>query len=69
KRHYGLQNTLTLTEENEIRTTTDEEANEEEYEYRILNEKLTNKPIASFAEELQNPQQFEMFKVYLQTQG
>ena len=52
-----------------IRTTTDEEGNEEEYEYRILNVKLTNKPIASLAEELLNPQQFEMFKVYLQTQG
>ena len=37
---------MTLTEEIEIRTTTDEEGNEEEYEYRILNVKLTNKPIA-----------------------
>lgn len=69
KRLFGLQYTLTLTEEIEIRTTTDEEGNEEEYEYRILNLKLTNKPIASLAEELLNPQQFEMFKVYLQTQG
>ncbi len=65
KRLFGLQYTLTLTEEIEIRTTTDEEGNEEEYEYRILNVKLTNKPIASLAEELLNPQQFEMFKVYL----
>ena len=64
KRLFGLQYTLTLTEEIEIRTTTDEEGNEEEYEYRILNVKLTNKPIASLAEELLNPQQFEMFKVY-----
>ena len=69
KRLFGLQYTLTLTEEIEIRTTTDEEGNEEEYEYRILNVKLTNKSIASLAEELLNPQQFEMFKVYLQTQG
>ena len=69
KRLFGLQYTLTLTEEIEIRTTTDEEGNEEEYEYRILNVKLTNKPIVSLAEELLNPQQFEMFKVYLQTQG
>ena len=69
KRLFGVQYTLTLTEEIEIRTTTDEEGNEEEYEYRILNVKLTNKPIASLAEELLNPQQFEMFKVYLQTQG
>ena len=56
KRLFGLQYTLTLTEEIEIRTTTDEEGNEEEYEYRILNVKLTNKPIASLAEELLNPQ-------------
>ena len=69
KRLFGLQYTLTLTEEIEIRTTTDEEGNEEEYEYRILNVKRTKKPIASLAEELLNPQQFEMFKVYLQTQG
>lgn len=69
KRLFGVQYTLTLTEEIEIRTTTDEEGNEEEYEYRILNVKLTNKPIASLAEELLNPQQFEMFKVFLQTQG
>ena len=69
KRLFGLQYTSTLTEEIEIRTTTDEEGDEEEYEYRILNVKLTNKPIASLAEELLNPQQFEMFKVYLQTQG
>ena len=66
---FAMQYTLTLTEEIEIRTTTDEEGNEEEYEYRILNVKLTNKPIASLAEELLNSQQFEMFKVYLQTQG
>ena len=69
ERIFAMQYTLTLTEEIEIRTTTDEEGNEEEYEYRILNVKLTNKPIASLAEELLNPQQFEMFKVYLQTQG
>ena len=39
KRLFGLQYTLTLTEEIEIRTTTDEEGNEEEYEYRISNHK------------------------------
>ena len=69
KRLFGLQYTLTLTEEIEIRTTTDEEGNEEEYEYRILNVKLTNKPITSLAEELLNPQQLEMFHVYLETSG
>ena len=69
KRLFGLQYTLTLTEEIEIRTTTDEEGNEEEYEYRILNVKLTNKPIASLAEELLNSQQFEMFKGVLTDTG
>ena len=49
ERIFAMQYTLTLTEEIEIRTTTDEEGNEEEYEYRILNVKLTNKPIASLA--------------------
>ena len=49
-----------------IRSTCLLYTSEEEYEYRILNVKLTNKPIASLAEELVNPQQFEMFKVYLQ---
>ena len=78
ERIFDMQYTLTLTEEVEIRyrteTSTDPETGEtttEEvpYEYHILNVKLTNKPIASLAEELLNPQQFEMFKVYLQTQG
>ena len=78
ERIFSMQYTLTLTEEVEIRyrteTSTDPETGEtttEEvpYEYHILNVKLTNKPIASLAEELLNPQQFEMFKVYLQTQG
>ena len=55
KRLFGLQYTLTLTEEIEIRTTNRRGGdNEEEYEYRILNVKLTNKPIASLAEELLN---------------
>ena len=78
ERVFSMQYTLTLTEEVEIRyrteTSTDPETGEtttEEipYEYYILNVKLTNKPISSIAEELLTPEQFEMFKVYLETSG
>lgn len=78
ERIFAMQYTLTLTEEVEIRyrteTSTDPETGEtttEEipYEYYILNVKLTNKPISSIAEELLTPEQFEMFKVYLETSG
>ena len=78
ERIFAMQYTLTLTEEVEIRyrteTSTDPETGEtttEEvpYEYHILNVKLTNKPISSIAEELLTPEQFEMFKVYLETSG
>ena len=78
QRIFSMQYTLTLTEEVEIRyrteTSTDPETGEtttEEvpYEYYILNVKLTNKPISSIAEELLTPEQFEMFKVYLETSG
>jgi len=85
ERIFGLQYTLTLTEEVEIRyreeertdTLTDEDGNEHEetytvqvpYEYHILNVELTNKPISSLAEELLTPEQLEMFLVYMETSG
>ena len=78
ERIFSMQYTLTLTEEVEIRyrteTSTDPETGEtttEEvpYEYHILNVKLENRPISSIAEELLTPEQFEMFKVYLETSG
>ena len=78
ERIFGLQYTLTLTEEVEIRyrteTSTDPETGEttsEEvpYEYYILNVELTNKPISSLAEELLTPEQLEMFRVYMETSG
>ena len=78
ERIFAMQYTLTLTEEVEIRyrteTSTDPETGEtttEEvpYEYHILNVKLTNKPISEIAKELLTPEQFEMFKVYLETSG
>ena len=78
ERIFSMQYTLTLTEEVEIRyrteTSTDPETGEtttEEvpYEYHILNVKLTNKPISEIAKELLTPEQFEMFKMYLETSG
>ena len=78
ERIFGLQYTLTLTEEVEIRyrteTSTDPETGEttsEEvpYEYYILNVELTNKPISSLAEELLTLEQLEMFRVYMETSG
>ena len=78
ERIFGLQYTLTLTEEVEIRyrteTSTDPETGEttsEEvpYEYYILNVELTNNPISSLAEELLTPEQLEMFRVYMETSG
>ena len=78
ERIFGLQYTLTLTEEVEIRyrteTSTDPETGEttsEEvpYEYYILNVELTNKPISSLGEELLTPEQLEMFRVYMETSG
>ena len=69
ERIFSMQYTLTLTEEVEIRTYTDKDGNEHEYEYRILHVTLENRPIPSIAEELLTPEQFEMFKVYLETSG
>ena len=62
-----MQYTLTLTEEINS-TTTDEEGNEEEYEYSI-DMKQANEPIASPCGRTAEPTAVEMFKVYLQTQG
>ena len=82
-RIFEKQYTLTLTEEVEIRYRTEtrraqaptrkpgKPPHEEEvpYEYYILNVKLTNKPISELAEERLTPQQFEMYRVYLETSG
>ena len=84
-RVFDKQYILTTTETVEVRyrtetrtdTWTDEDGNthsdtytvEVPYNYYILNVKLTNKPIISFASELLTPEQFEMFMVYLQTSG
>ena len=69
ERVFSSQYTLTLTEEIQIRTYTDEDGNEHEYEYRILHVKLENTPISSLAPELLTPDQLEMYQVYRQTLG
>ena len=85
QRVFDMQYTLTVTEEVEIRyrtetrtdTWTDEDGNthtdtytvEVPYEYYILNVSLTNRDIASFAPEVLNAEQLEMFRVYLETSG
>lgn len=82
QRVFDKQYTLTVTEEVEVRyrtethTSTDPETGEtttetEEvpYNYYILNVKLTNRQINTFAPELLTPEQLEMYRVYLETSG
>lgn len=66
---FSAQYTLTLTEEIQIRTYTDEDGDTHEYEYRILHVKLESRPIFSLATELLTPEQLEMYQVYRQTLG
>ena len=68
-RVFAAQYTLTLTEEIQIRTYTDEDGDTHEYEYRILHVKLESRPISSLATELLTPDQLEMYQVYRQTLG
>ena len=69
ERVFSAQYTLTLTEEIQIRTYTDEDGDTHEYEYRILHVKLESRPIFSLATELLPPEQLEMYQVYRQTLG
>ena len=69
ERVFSAQYTLTLTEEIQIRTYTDEDGDTHEYEYRILHVKLESRPISSLATELLTPDQLEMYQVYRQTLG
>ena len=69
ERVFSAQYTLTLTEEIQIRTYTDEDGDTHEYEYRILHVKLESRPIFSLATELLTPEQLEMYQVYRQTLG
>ena len=69
ERVFSAQYTLTLTEEIQIRTYTDEDGDTHEYEYRILHVKLESRSISSLATELLTPDQLEMYQVYRQTLG
>ena len=69
ERVFSAQYTLTLTEEIQIRTYTDEDGDTHEYEFRILHVKLESRPISSLATELLTPEQLEMYQVYRQTLG
>ena len=69
ERVFSAQYTLTLTEEIQIRTYTDEDGDTHEHEYRILHVKLESRPISSLATELLTPEQLEMYQVYRQTLG
>lgn len=69
ERVFSAQYTLTLTEEIQIRTYTDEDGDTHEYKYRILHVKLESRPISSLATELLTPEQLEMYQVYRQTLG
>ena len=69
ERVFSAQYTLTLTEEIQIHTYTDEDGDTHEYEYRILHVKLESRPISSLATELLTPEQLEMYQVYRQTLG
>ena len=69
ERVFDAQYQLTLREEIQIRTYTDEDGDEHEYEYRILHVTLTSRSIASLAPELLAPEQMEMYQVYRQTMG
>ena len=69
ERVFDRQYTLTLTEEIQIRTYTDEDGDEHECEYRILHVSLTNTPISSFVSEYLTPEQLEMFQVYMEMSG
>ena len=69
ERVFSAQYTLTLTEEIQIRTYTDEDGDTHEYEYRILHVKLESRPISSLATELLTPEQLEMYQGYRQTLG
>ena len=69
ERVFDAQYQLTLREEIQIRTYTDEDGDEHEYEYRILHVTLTSRSIASLAPELLTSEQMEMYQVYRQTMG
>lgn len=77
ERVFGMQYTLTLTEEIEVRyrteTRTDSEGNsytvQVPYNYFILNVTLINNGLVSVAQSALNTEQLEMFNIYQETKG
>ena len=69
QRVFDKQYILTLTEEVETRTYTDDDGDEHEYKYYILNVKLENRQINTFVAELLTPEQLSMYRTYLETSG
>jgi len=76
-RIFEQQYTLTFISEVEIRTRTETHTDSEgetytvevEYSWYILTVRLENRGIRAVAEENLTPEQFEMFLIYLETQG
>jgi cell wall-associated NlpC family hydrolase len=69
ERVFNAQYQLTLTEEIQIRSYTDDDGDEHEYEYYILHVKLESQSIGTAAANLLTPEQMEMYQVYRQTLG
>ena len=68
-RVFNEQYTLTLTREVQIRSYTDEDGDEHEYEYYILHVKLESRQIGDFVADLLTPEQLSMYRVYIETSG
>lgn len=66
---FDEQYTLTLTETVEIRTYTDEDGDEHEYEWYILNVTLKNKTLQAVTASRLNDQQKEIYMATLMTHG
>lgn len=70
ERLFGLQYQLVREEIIEIRTETDEDGNEREYEWRILKTTLTVTPLAEIIEANLPPgEQTDRYRVYMETYG
>ena len=70
ERLFGLQYTLTRTEDSETRSWTDEEGEEHEYEWESLTTTLTVKPLSEIIlDSLTLGDQTEMYGIYMETCG
>ena len=69
ERVFGLQYVLTLTEIVETRSYTDEDGDEHEYDYYILDVTLESRPIGAFVPELLDAAQLDSYRAYFATSG